>query len=184
MNVSSTALPGVLRIEPRVHRDDRGHFLETFNAPRYAASGVDVRFVLDSVSHSRKGTLRGLHFQEPRGQAKLVQVLLGSVYDVVVDVRRGSPTFGRWVSFELTAESAHQVFIPAGFAHGFFVLSEWAEMSYKNSDVYAPETERAVLWSDPDLAITWPAGEPIVSPKDAHAPRLADSPVLPNYESR
>jgi dTDP-4-dehydrorhamnose 3,5-epimerase len=182
MDVFGTALPGVLRIEPRVFRDDRGRFFETFHGPRYAAAGIDGPFVQDSVSHSIKGTLRGLHFQQPRGQAKLIQVLSGVVFDVVVDVRRGSPTFRRWIGLELTAESAHQIFIPPGFAHGFVVLSESADLSYKCSELYAPETERAIQWSDPELAITWPVREPLLSAKDATAPRLAEARVLPTYE--
>jgi dTDP-4-dehydrorhamnose 3,5-epimerase len=184
MKVLETGLPGVIRIEPHVFRDDRGHFFETFHARRYAAAGIDVPFVQDSISHSLKGTLRGLHFQEPHGQAKLIQALTGAVYDVIVDVRRGSPTRGQWVSLELTAESGYQVFIPAGFAHGFVVLSESADLSYKCSDFYAPDAEHTILWSDPKLAIPWPVREPRVSAKDARAPTLADSPVLPAYRPR
>jgi dTDP-4-dehydrorhamnose 3,5-epimerase len=181
MKVLETALPGVLRVEPRVFRDERGYFFEVFQAPRYADAGIDTQFVQHNVSHSKRGVLRGLHFQEPHGQAKLIQVLSGAVYDVVVDVRRGSPTFGRWVSFELDAESAGQIYIPIGFAHGYFVRSEVATLSYHCSDVYAPESDRTVLWSDPTLAIQWPAREPQLNAKDAGAPTLAQAAVLPAY---
>jgi dTDP-4-dehydrorhamnose 3,5-epimerase len=184
MKVVETALPGVLLIEPRIFRDDRGRFFETFHASRYAAAGIRAGFVQDSVSHSVKGTVRGLHFQEPHGQAKLVHALSGAVYDVVVDVRVGSPTFGEWVSFELTAEGAQQIFIPAGFAHGFVVLSESADLGYKCSEFYAPEAERTILWCDPELAIPWPVRQARVSPKDARAPKLADAPILPIHESK
>jgi dTDP-4-dehydrorhamnose 3,5-epimerase len=184
MNVFETELPGVLRIEPRIFRDERGRFVETFHGARYAAAGINGPFVQDSVSRSLKGTLRGLHFQYPRGQAKLIQALSGVIYDVVVDVRRGSPTFRRWMALELTAEGGQQIFIPSGFAHGFVALSESADLSYKCTDFYAPETEHTILWSDPGLAITWPVRDPRLSAKDASAPRLVDAPVLPTYESR
>jgi dTDP-4-dehydrorhamnose 3,5-epimerase len=183
MQVVDTGLPGVVLIEPRVHGDSRGFFLETFHAERYAAAGVAGPFVQDNWSRSVRGTLRGLHFQEPDAQGKLVQVVAGSVYDVAVDVRRGSPTFGRWVGYELGGENKRQLWVPPGFAHGFVVLSEVADFLYKCTALYRPEAERAVLWNDPDLAIAWPIAEPLLSARDAAAPRLADAPVLPSYDA-
>jgi dTDP-4-dehydrorhamnose 3,5-epimerase len=183
MRVVDTGLPGVLLIEPRVHGDSRGFFLETFHAERYAAAGVTGPFVQDNWSRSVRGTLRGMHFQEPQPQGKLVQVVAGAVYDVAADVRRGSPTFGRWVGYELSAENKRQLWVPPGFAHGFVVLSDVADFLYKCTALYRPEAERAVVWNDPDLAIAWPVAHPLLSAKDAAAPRLADAPVLPSYDA-
>jgi dTDP-4-dehydrorhamnose 3,5-epimerase len=183
MRVVATDLPGVLLIEPRVHGDDRGFFLETFHAERYAEAGIVGPFVQDNWSRSVRGTLRGMHFQEPQPQGKLVQVAAGAVFDVAADVRRGSPTFGRWVGFELSAENKRQLWVPAGFAHGFVVLSDVADFLYKCTALYKPEAERSVVWNDPDLAIAWPIAEPLLSPKDAAAPRLADAPALPSYDA-
>jgi dTDP-4-dehydrorhamnose 3,5-epimerase len=174
-------LPEVLLVEPRVFGDDRGFFMELFHARRYADAGIPGPFVQDNYSRSARGILRGLHFQEPQAQGKLVQVLAGAVYDVAVDVRKGSPTFGKWVAVELSSDNRRQLWIPPGFAHGFCVLSESADFHYKCTTLYSPETERSVLWSDPDLAIPWPAREPVLSAKDARAPRLQDAPVLPVY---
>jgi dTDP-4-dehydrorhamnose 3,5-epimerase len=174
-------LPGLLLLEPKVFGDDRGFFMELYHAKRYAELGIPGPFVQDNYSRSGRGTLRGLHFQEPQGQGKLVQVLAGSVYDVAVDVRKGSPTFGKWAAAELSAENRRQLWIPPGFAHGFCVLSESADFHYKCTTLYAPETERAIAWNDPDLAIPWPAREPVLSGKDARAARLKDAPVLPEY---
>ena len=182
MKVTETALPGVLIIEPRVFSDDRGFFFESYQAERYAAAGMAVSFVQDNVSRSVRGTLRGLHFQEPRAQGKLVQVMRGSVYDVVVDVRRGSPTFARWIGVELSGDTPKQMWIPPGFAHGFCVTSETADFHYKCTVPYSPEAERAVRWDDPTLAIAWPVANPLLSKKDAAAPLLADAPLLPAYE--
>lgn len=180
MKVSETSIPGLLIIEPRVFGDDRGFFMETFHAKKYADAGIPGSFVQDNFSRSARGTLRGLHFQEPRAQGKLVQVLAGAVYDVVVDVRRGSPTFGKWEGVELSAQNRRQLWVPPGFAHGFCVLSDFADFHYKCTALYCPETERAIAWNDPDLAIAWPlSGPPLLSPKDAAAPRLKDAPVLP-----
>ncbi|NMO21031.1 dTDP-4-dehydrorhamnose 3,5-epimerase [Pyxidicoccus fallax] len=181
MNVIPTDLPGVLIVEPKVFGDDRGFFMELFNAKRYTDAGIPGSFVQDNYSRSARGTLRGLHFQEPQAQGKLVQVLTGTVYDVAVDVRRGSPTFGKWTAVELSAENRRQLWVPAGFAHGFCVVSESADFHYKCTAFYSPETERGIAWNDPDLAIPWPVKEPLLSPKDAKAPRLKDAPVLPAY---
>jgi dTDP-4-dehydrorhamnose 3,5-epimerase len=181
VKVLETALPGVLLLEPQRFGDDRGFFMEMFHARRYAELGIPGPFVQDNFSRSVKGTLRGLHLQEPNGQGKLVQVLAGAVYDVAVDVRRGSPTFGRWVGVELSADNRRQLWVPQGFAHGFCVLSESADFHYKCTDFYVPASERGILWSDPDLAISWPVTAPLLSPKDSVAPRLKDAPVLPSY---
>ncbi|NVJ04033.1 dTDP-4-dehydrorhamnose 3,5-epimerase [Myxococcus sp. AM001] len=181
MKVTPLELPDVLLLEPKVFGDDRGFFMEMFHAARFAAVGIPGPFVQDNYSRSAKGTLRGLHFQEPQAQGKLVQVLAGAVYDVAVDVRRGSPTFGQWVAVELSADNRRQLWIPPGFAHGFCVVSDSADFHYKCTALYAPETERSVAWNDPDLAIAWPVSEPLLSPKDAQAPRLRDAPLLPEY---
>ena len=181
MKVTELSLPGVLLIEPKVFGDARGFFYETFNAARYAEAGIHLPFVQDNLSRSKKGTLRGLHFQEPHAQGKLVQVLAGAVWDVAVDVRRGSPSFGRWVGVELSAENRRQLWVPPGFAHGFCVLSDTADFLYKCTALYAPHTDRGVLWNDPDLGISWPVQEPLLSPKDAVLPRLKDASVLPAY---
>lgn len=167
MKVRPLALPGVLAIEPQVFGDARGFFLETYHEPRYAAAGINCRFVQDNLSFSAHGVLRGLHYQNPYPQDKLVYVLSGEVFDVVVDVRRGSPTFGRWIGETLSAEKHNQLFVPKGYAHGFCVLSEAALFAYKCSDVYAPEAEVTVLWNDPEIGISWPVAEPKVSAKDA-----------------
>jgi dTDP-4-dehydrorhamnose 3,5-epimerase len=181
MKVIPTELPGVLIVEPKVFGDDRGFFMETFHEKRYADAGISGPFVQDNYSRSAKGILRGLHFQEPHAQGKLVQVLAGAVYDVAVDVRRGSPTFGRWVGVELSTDNRRQLWIPPGFAHGFCVLSESADFHYKCTTLYSPDTERGVLWNDPDLGIPWPVSSPLLSGKDAKAPRLKDATVLPEY---
>jgi dTDP-4-dehydrorhamnose 3,5-epimerase len=184
MKILRTVLEGVLVVEPKVFGDDRGFFLETHHKLKYRELGISVEFVQDNLSFSREGTLRGLHYQQPHGQAKLVQVLAGRVFDVTVDVRKGSKNFGNWFGIHLSEENIRQVYIPEGFAHGFCVLSETALFSYKCSDFYAPECERGVLWSDPDLAINWPINDPILSKKDAAYPRLNDVPLewLPGYK--
>ena len=181
MNITETTLPGVLIIEPRVFADDRGFFFESYHRERYAAAGIGAVFVQDNGSRSVRGTLRGLHFQEPHGQGKLVQVLRGVVYDVAVDVRRGSPTFGRWVGVELSGDVPKQMWIPPGFAHGFCVTSEVADFHYKCTAPYAPKFERSIRWDDPTLAIEWPIVNPLLSNKDAVAPLLDEAPVLPTY---
>ncbi len=182
MNVRPTELAEVLLIEPRIFADARGAFSEVWRDDAYRKFGVDGPFVQDNVSHSVKGTLRGLHFQEPDAQGKLVQVLAGTVFDVAVDVRRGSPTFGRWVGYELDAQAMRQLWIPPGFAHGFLVLSDRATFLYKCTAQYSPAHERSVRWNDPALAIGWPLDkgqQPLLSGKDAEAPTLADAPILP-----
>jgi dTDP-4-dehydrorhamnose 3,5-epimerase len=167
-------LPEVLIVEPDVHRDDRGFFLETFHAERYRAHGIAGPFVQDNHSRSAGGTIRGLHLQVGRPQAKLVRVISGAVYDVAVDVRRGSPTFGRWVGVTLSAENFKQCYIPAGFAHGFGVLSESADVEYKCTDLYEAAAEIGVAWNDPALAITWPIERPLLSDRDRRHPTLAE----------
>jgi dTDP-4-dehydrorhamnose 3,5-epimerase len=179
----ATDIDGVLIFEPRAFTDDRGTFMETYHLERYAANGVATGFCQDNLSVSRKDTLRGLHYQHPQPQAKLVQVLQGEVVDVAVDIRRGSPTFGRSVVTVLSEANHRQMFIPEGFAHGFCVTSERALFVYKCSRLYAPDCEGGVLWCDPDLAIPWPVAEPLLSPKDQRFPRLAEIPTdrLPSY---
>lgn len=181
MRVEETALPGVLLITPKVFGDARGFFLETFNAGRYEAAGVRATFVQDNLSRSIRGTLRGLHFQEPNPQGKLVSVIRGAVFDVAVDVRRGSPTFGKWVGFELSEENRRQLWIPAGFAHGFCVTSDFADFAYKCTALYSKQDERAIAWNDPAIGVQWPAKEPLLSARDAEAPPLNAAPVLPVY---
>jgi len=168
-----TALPGVIVIEPQVHRDARGFFLECYHAEKYAANGIDVRFVQDNHSASRRSTLRGLHGQSPHPQGKLVRALAGEIFDVVVDVRRGSPSFGQHVGMLLSADSHRQIYVPPGLVHGFVVTSENAQVEYKCTDFYHPECEFSVAWNDPALGIDWPVAEPILSAKDANAPPLA-----------
>ena len=176
MKVTRTKLPGVLVIEPDVFGDDRGWFCETWAQLRYAEIGVPELFVQDNVSMSARGILRGLHLQHPWGQGKLVQVVQGSVYDVAVDVRVDSPTFGQWIGETLSAEEHRQVWIPPGFAHGFCVTSETAVFMYKCTEAYHRETELGVAWNDPDLAIPWPVAAPTLSAKDSAYPRLRDIP--------
>ena len=185
MQVIETELDGVLEIKPDVYEDARGRFLETYHAERYVAAGISTTFVQDNVSSSRRSVLRGLHFQHPNGQAKLVFVLEGEIFDVAVDVRIGSPRFGRWFGTHLTGGDQQQLFIPEGFAHGFVVLSETAIFGYKCSNYYHPEGEQCLLWNDPDIGIDWPVSEPLLSPRDAQAMTLAraDRANLPSYRS-
>ena len=184
MKVLETELPGVLVLEPKVFGDERGFFMEMFHAARYEKLGIFGPFVQDNLSRSVKGTLRGLHFQEPRPQGKLAQVLSGEVFDVVADVRRDSPTFGRWFGLHLSGSNRLQLWVPPGFAHGFCVLSDSADFLYKCTDLYSPEAERVIAWNDQQLAIRWPVEKPILSAKDAGAPTLVLAPVLPSYSSR
>jgi dTDP-4-dehydrorhamnose 3,5-epimerase len=183
MKIEATELEGVLLVEPRVFEDARGWFAETWVASRYADSGIAGPFVQDNVSKSRRGTLRGLHLQNPHAQGKLVCALAGEIYDVAVDVRRGSPTFGRWVAATLSEANHRQLWIPAGFAHGFCVTSDEAIFHYKCTESYRPDAEMSVAWDDPDLAIVWPVADPILTEKDRRAPRLRDIAVerLPEY---
>ena len=181
MNVISTPLQGLLVLEPRVFGDDRGFFYESFNARRFAElTGVTEQFVQDNHSRSARGVLRGLHYQIQQAQGKLVRATSGSVFDVAVDLRKSSPTFGQWYGAELSAENKRQMWIPAGFAHGFVVTSEHAEFLYKTTDYWAPEYERAILWNDPAIGITWPADmpAPLLSGKDQAASLLADAEVF------
>ena len=173
VRVELTDIPDVLVIEPDVYRDDRGLFLETFRADRYAPLGVQGPFVQDNHSRSFRGTLRGLHLQHPRAQGKLIRVVEGEVFDVALDVRRGSPTFGRWVGVTLSAENFRQCYVPPGFAHGFYVTTDVAAVEYKCTDVYDPACEIGIAWDDPALAIAWPAGERILSPRDQEHPPLS-----------
>lgn len=167
MQIETTPIPGLLVIQPKVFRDPRGFFTETFQAQRYRDAGISDPFVQDNFSRSSKGIVRGLHYQIQRPQGKLVQVLAGKVFDVVVDLRKGSSAFGRWLGFELSDETCRQVYVPPGCAHGFCVLSETADFSYKCTDLYFPEHERTLLWNDPAIGIAWPlTGEPILSNKD------------------
>jgi len=185
MKVIPTEIPEVLLIEPAVFGDSRGFFLETYHGRRYRENSIPSDFVQDNLSYSQKNVLRGLHYQWPHPQAKLVQVLEGEVLDVAVDIRRGSPTFGKSVSQILSSASKHQLFIPEGFAHGFFVLSQTALFTYKCSDYYNPSAEKGILYSDPEIAIVWPKGPPILSEKDAAYPLLKDlaDEDLPPYEA-
>ena len=179
MKIIDTKLPGVLIIEPDIFGDSRGFFMETYHKERYGAAGMDAEFVQDNTSFSTKGTLRGLHFQYPHSQAKLVQVFMGEVFDVAVDIRKGSPTFGQWFGTTLSSDNKQQLFIPAGFAHGFLVLSETALFSYKCTDFYSPTHERGILWSDPNIGIEWPINNPLLSDKDEKYPRFKD--LNPEY---
>ena len=174
MNVVETKLKDVLIIEPAVFEDARGFFMETYHQRRYQQAGVSATFVQDNLSRSVRHTLRGLHFQRKQPQAKLVQVLAGAVFDVAVDVRPDSITFGQWVGINLSADNRRQLFIPEGFAHGFCVLSDWALFSYKCSALYAPEDEGGILWSDPGIGIDWPVTRPIITGKDTAFACLAD----------
>ncbi|HYV43812.1 MAG TPA: dTDP-4-dehydrorhamnose 3,5-epimerase [Myxococcaceae bacterium] len=175
MNVLPTELPGVLIVEPKVHGDARGFFFEAYHQQRYADAGIPGPFVQDNVSRSARGILRGLHYQQPRAQGKLMSALAGRIWDVAVDVRRGSATFGKWVGVELSEDNRRQLWVPPGFAHGFCVLSDSADVAYKCTDFYSPEHEHTILWNDPQLAIPWPVEQPKLSPKDLAGKALADS---------
>jgi dTDP-4-dehydrorhamnose 3,5-epimerase len=176
MKITPCELSGLLIIEPNVFGDARGFFMETWNRKRYAEAGLDAPFVQDNISVSRRGALRGLHFQNPNPQGKLVAVLEGEVFDVAVDLRRSSSTFGRWHGLRLSSENKKQFFVPPGFAHGFVVLSESAMFHYKCTDFYSPKDEATLLWNDPDLGIQWPVANPTLSEKDARGLRLRDMP--------
>jgi dTDP-4-dehydrorhamnose 3,5-epimerase len=184
MRIVPTDLPGVVVVEPDVHRDDRGFFLETYHAQKYEALGIGKPFVQDNHSRSLAGTIRGLHLQVLCPQAKLIRVIEGAVFDVAVDVRRGSPTFGRWVSVVLTAENFRQCYVPEGFAHGFAVLSPVAQVEYKCSDLYDAACEIGIAWNDPAIGIRWPVDAPLLSDRDRRHPNLAaqDS-LLPVYQT-
>jgi dTDP-4-dehydrorhamnose 3,5-epimerase len=180
MKVTPTRLPGLLLIEPKVFGDARGFFFESWNEREFERAGIRATFVQDNHSRSGKGVLRGLHYQIRQPQGKLVRVVEGEIFDVAVDIRRSSSTFGKWEGARLSAQSKSMLWIPVGFAHGFCVVSDFAEVLYKTTDFYAPEHERSILWNDPELKIDWPvAGAPLLSPKDAAGLRLRDAEVFP-----
>jgi len=180
MKVTPTRLSEVLLIEPRVFGDARGFFYESWNERKFERAGIRARFVQDNHSRSERGVLRGLHYQVRQPQGKLIRVTEGEIFDVAVDIRRGSATFGKWEGARLSGESKKMLWIPVGFAHGFCVLSDFAEVLYKATDFYDPEHERCILWSDPDLGIDWPiSGAPLLSPKDAAGMRLRAAEVFP-----
>ena len=183
MQISTTKLKDVLIIEPKAFQDSRGFFMETFQQANYKASGIGCTFVQDNLSYSVRNTLRGLHFQMPHAQAKLVQVIEGKIFDVAVDIRVGSPTFGQWEGVTLSDTDRRQLYVPEGFAHGFCVLSETAYVSYKCSDYYAPDAEWGIAFADPSIGIQWPVTEPLLSDKDRRFPMLAEIPQekLPVY---
>lgn len=180
MNIIETAIPGVLIIEPRVFGDARGFFMETWNAADFAAAGLDLSFVQDNHSRSQKGVLRGLHFQNPGPQGKLVRVTNGAVFDVAVDLRASSPTFGQWVGVELSAANQRMFWVPEGFAHGFLTLEDDTDFLYKCTAPYAPQSEYTLAWNDPAVGIAWPGAgfDPIISEKDARGLSLAQVPVF------
>lgn len=182
MKITPLSIPEVLCLEPRVFRDERGFFIEWFNEERFAEHGLPTVFRQDNHSRSVKGVLRGLHFQHPRAQGKLVTVVRGAVYDAVVDIRVGSPTFGEWCSVTLTEDEPRLVWVPPGFAHGFCALTDVADVVYKCTDVYVPSQDNSVRWSDPMVGIRWPIDNPILSPKDRDAPLLSSTrDDLPHY---
>ena len=183
INITKTKLPSVLIVEPKVYGDERGYFMELYHTKKYRRAGIEAPFVQDNLSVSKRGCLRGLHYQFPNSQGKLVWVLQGSVFDVVVDIRQGSPTFGHWVGTEISDKNKRQVWVPPGFAHGFCVTSESAAFLYKCTDFYAPQQEHSILWNDPTLNIKWPVESPTLSPKDQNGQLLGDvDPAdLPRY---
>lgn len=185
MKIIETPLSGLLVIEPKVFGDNRGYFFESYHAGRYQEIGIGCEFVQDNISRSQKGVLRGLHFQVAQAQDKLVTVSHGAVFDVAVDIRVGSPTFGKWHGTILSDENHTQLFVPKGFAHGFYVLSDFADFHYKCSDYYAPQHEAGIIWNDPEIAIEWPLdADPILSNKDKVYPRLSEltAELLPKFE--
>lgn len=181
MNVVATELPEVFLIEPRVSVDERGFFMEIYHFQRYKEAGIPWPFAQDNMSRSRRGVLRGLHLQNPSSQGKLVTTLRGAVLDIAVDVRVGSPNFGRYVAVELSEENRRQLWVPRGFAHGFLVLSEAADLFYKCDELHSPKDEISIRWNDPDIGVDWGCANPALSPKDAAAPFLAEVNNLPIY---
>ena len=185
MNIKpiETSLPGVVILEPQVFRDKRGYFMEIHHAKKYRELGINAEFVQDNHSRSQKNILRGLHYQLGHAQDKLISVICGVIFDVAVDIRWGSPTFGLWVGVELSSENNRQLFVPKGFAHGFCVVSETVDVLYKCSDYYSPADENGILWNDPDIGIDWPIDKPVLSPKDELYSLLKDIPAdqLPQY---
>lgn len=183
VNIKPLAISGVLLIEPVCFKDDRGYFMETYHRQKYQKAGIDKNFVQDNHSRSRQGVVRGLHYQLKHPQGKLIYAVTGAIFDVAADIRRHSPTFGKWTGAELSADNRRQIYIPEGFAHGFMVLSKTADVVYKCTDFYAPGDEYGILWSDPDIGITWPVKNPILSQKDLENPALSQMPEdrLPEY---
>ena len=179
MNIRPTTLPGVLLIEPAVRGDDRGFFMETYRLDTFQAAGISAPFVQDNHSRSAKGVLRGLHYQEPNAQGKLVRCTRGAIFDVAVDIRRGSPTFSQWFGIELSDANKRILWVPPGFAHGFCAMEDGSDLVYKCTTLYDPTSDRAILWNDPEIGIEWPISEPVLSEKDTKAPRLADATTLP-----
>lgn len=178
MKFKPTSIPDVQLLKSKVFGDERGFFIETYRAERFAEAGIPNIFVQDNHSGSRQGTLRGLHYQIRRTQGKLLRVVVGEIFDVAVDIRRSSPTFRQWVGETLSADNKHQLWVPPGFAHGFYVLSEWAELVYKATDIYAPEWERTIMWNDPEIGIEWPiipGTEPLLSEKDTKGTPVSDA---------
>lgn len=181
MHFTPTAIPDVVLITPKVFGDERGFFMETYQKRLFHNAGIECDFVQDNHSRSKQGVLRGLHYQVKQTQGKLVRAIIGEIFDVAVDIRAGSPTFGKWVGAHLSVENKYQLWVPPGFAHGFYVVSEWAEVLYKASDFYAPEWERSILWNDPDIGIEWPLLPDIplsLSSKDEQARFLKDAELL------
>jgi dTDP-4-dehydrorhamnose 3,5-epimerase len=182
MKFEPTGLDGVIRIVPTIHRDARGYFVETWQSHRFSEGGIEADFVQENYSHSSKGTLRGIHYQVARAQGRLVRVVEGAVFDVAVDLRRSSPTFGRWTGEVLSADNRNQLWVPPGFGHGFLVLSDTAGFEYSCTDYYSPEHERQIRWNDPDIGIEWPIASvetPLLSDKDAAAPLLKNAETYP-----
>jgi len=183
VKIIETSLPGVFFVEPDVYRDSRGSFMESYHEKKYSEKGIAEIFVQDNYSHSKRGTLRGLHYQLRHPQGKLVFVITGEIFDVAVDIRRGSPTYGKWVGSLLSEENKRQIFVPTGFAHGFCVLSETVDVIYKCTDFYESADEYGILWADPSVGINWPINNPILSEKDRSYPRLSEvaEDLLPTY---
>lgn len=176
-------IPEVILVEPELIGDPRGFFMETYQYETFARHGITPQFVQDNHSRSAKGVLRGLHYQkDPHAQGKLLKVVIGEIFDVAVDIRQGSPTFGQWVSAVLSAENGRLLYVPPGFAHGFCVLSETADLIYKATDIYKPETDRGIIWNDPQIGIDWPIAAPILSAKDVKLPNLAEADINYVYE--
>ena len=183
MKVTPTSLPGVLVIEPKVYADERGFFLETYHLERFRDFGIPEAFVQDNHSRSQRGVLRGLHYQEPKQQGKLVRCSRGAMFDVAVDIRVGSPQFGKWFAIELNDREGRMLWVPPGFAHGFCAMTDDCDVTYKCTAYYDPPSEQGIIWNDPDIGIRWPVEQPRLSTKDAVAPRLKDAPVLPSYRA-
>jgi dTDP-4-dehydrorhamnose 3,5-epimerase len=181
LNIRETTLPGVLIIEPKVFGDARGFFMETYRVDAFREAGIPHEFVQDNHSRSARGVLRGLHYQESNPQGKLVRCTRGALFDVAVDIRRGSPTFARWFGLELSDANKRMLWVPPGFAHGFCALEEGSDLVYKCTSLYDAAADRCILWSDPDIGIDWPIAIPVLSAKDSKAPRLADAAELPTY---